>query len=133
VPVGLEVLAICAFGVAFLLADARIFGADTQRYTDIAQFLPLREQLKEGFLPIRPLLLRLQFFRELLSCYFCMGVWTGMGVHTLLLSLFGPRYVLWHGPSWQAWLQGLVVAATFSAPLVYVINRVVMLLESHES
>ena len=130
--IGLEVLAVCAFGAAFLAADAHIFGADTQRYKEVTQFWPLRDQLREGLLPFRPLLLRLRFFRDLFGCYFCMGVWTGMGTHALLLSLYGPRYVLWHPCTYMGWLQGLAVAALFAAPMVYMLNQLVTVLESAE-
>jgi len=44
------------YGIAFLLSDAKILS---------------------DWIPIRPLLKRVKFFRELLECYFCMGIWLG--------------------------------------------------------
>ena len=42
------------YGITFLLADAKILS---------------------DWIPIRPTLQRVKFFRDLLSCYFCMGIW----------------------------------------------------------
>jgi hypothetical protein len=131
--IGLEVLVLCAYGLAFLAADAHIFGLGSVKYQAEAQFWPFQEQMKVGIIPLRPYLFRLRFFRELFHCYFCMGVWTGAFTHLLLLNLYGPRYVLHHDMTWQAWAQGLVVAVTFCAPAVYVVDRVVTLLEKTSS
>lgn len=46
------------YGIAFLLADSKIFGE---------------------WIPVRPLFMRWAFFRDLLRCYFCMGVWISAG------------------------------------------------------
>ena len=42
------------YGIAFLLSDAKILSE---------------------WIPLRPLLKRLKFFRDLMECYFCMGIW----------------------------------------------------------
>jgi hypothetical protein len=49
---------LAVYGLAFLLSDAKIF---------------------EDWIPIRPHLRKIKFFRDLMSCYFCMGIWIGAG------------------------------------------------------
>lgn len=127
--IGLEVLVLCAYGLAFLAADAHIFGVGSVKYQAEAQFWPRKEQLSVGILPLRFFLFRFRIMRELFRCYFCMGVWTGMITHALVLNLYGPRYVLHHAMTWQAWVQGLAVAGLFCAPAVYVVDILIKLLE----
>jgi len=47
---------LAVYGLVFLLSDAKILSE---------------------WIPVRPLLQRVKFFRELLQCYFCMGIWVG--------------------------------------------------------
>jgi hypothetical protein len=54
---------LAVYGVAFLLSDAKILS---------------------DWIPIRPLLKRVKFFKELLECYFCSGLWIGAGFWLLL-------------------------------------------------
>jgi len=49
---------LAVYGLAFLLSDSKIF---------------------EDWIPIRPFFKRIKFFRDLLSCYFCMGIWISTG------------------------------------------------------
>jgi hypothetical protein len=76
---------------------------------------------------------RSRFFRELLSCYFCLGVWCGVAIHILLRSFFGPTYWLWHPHTPLGWSEGVAVAALAGAPLCYVLNLLVKLLEEKTS
>jgi hypothetical protein len=48
---------LAVYGLAFLISDAKIL---------------------EEWIPIRPQLRKIRFFKGLLSCYFCMGIWGGM-------------------------------------------------------
>jgi hypothetical protein len=54
---------LAVYGIAFLLSDAKILS---------------------DWIPLRPLLKRLRFFKGLLECYFCMGVWIGAGLWVAL-------------------------------------------------
>lgn len=51
------------YGIIFLLSDAKILSE---------------------WIPIRPLLQRVKFFKSLMSCYFCMGIWVSAGLWVLL-------------------------------------------------
>jgi hypothetical protein len=46
------------YGAAFLVSDAKILS---------------------DWIPLRPLLQRVGFLKDLLQCYFCMGIWLGAG------------------------------------------------------
>jgi hypothetical protein len=56
---GLTLWVLAVYGLTFLLSDAKILSE---------------------WIPIRPLLQRARFLRELLECYFCMGLWVGGGL-----------------------------------------------------
>jgi hypothetical protein len=45
---------LAVYGIAFLLSDAKILS---------------------DWIPLRPALKRVKFFKDLLECYFCMGIW----------------------------------------------------------
>lgn len=59
--IALWVLAV--YGLTFLLSDAKILS---------------------DWIPIRPLLQRVRFLKELLECYFCMGIWVGGGLWVVI-------------------------------------------------
>lgn len=54
---------LAVYGIAFLLSDAKILSE---------------------WIPLRPLLKRSRFLKELLECYFCMGVWISVGLWAAL-------------------------------------------------
>lgn len=54
---------LAVYGIAFLLSDAKIMS---------------------DWIPLRPLLKRVKFFKDLLECYFCMGIWISAGLWFLL-------------------------------------------------
>lgn len=58
---------LAVYGIAFLLSDAKILS---------------------DWIPLRPLLKRVNFFKDLLECYFCMGIWIGAA---LWVALRWPR------------------------------------------
>ena len=136
----LLLLGLLSFGLAFLVSDARIFGMSSKEYLDIRaeaeelddaelhdeatfKFQELEQILsREGILRIRNPLLRIRFYRELLSCYFCLGLWCGMAAHWLLVDFSrtsGMPYALAHGTSLWAWLGGLAISGLVGAPLCY--------------
>jgi hypothetical protein len=55
---------LAVYGIAFLLSDAKILN---------------------DWIPIRPLLKRVKFFKDLFECYFCMGIWIGAALWFALL------------------------------------------------
>ena len=57
------------YGAVFLLRDAKIF--DDFRHG--------------GWVPIRPLVMRLRFMRSLFACPFCLAVWVGAGLWLMTL------------------------------------------------
>jgi hypothetical protein len=142
----LILLGLLTFGLAFLAADASLFGVSAKGYVktvaeaeewDDAGFqddafskFEEADQLLEtnGLLKIRNRLLRVRFFRELLSCYFCLGLWCGMAAHTLLVAFSRlpevgqTSYALAHGNSVWAWLGGLFIGGIVAAPLCYGID-----------
>jgi len=64
------------YGIIFLLSDAKILSE---------------------WIPIRPLLQRVRFFKDLMSCYFCMGIWVSAGLWALLNwpKVFKPQGLLY--------------------------------------
>ena len=120
-------LMVC-YSLAFLAADAKIFGCDTTSYkedpTDTDYINPV------GILRIRPLFLRFHFFQELLSCYFCMGIWVGPVTHLLMYYTFGERYWFFHENTTNTWILGYLITSLTSASGCYLIDRTAVLLES---
>jgi hypothetical protein len=115
--------------MAFLLADAHIFGCDSESFSD-PESLDV-ELRTTGIIPLRYYLMkRVHFFKELFSCYFCLGVWCGMGAHVLLRDFWGSTYWLWHPSTIEGWLEGLLIAALIGAPLCYVSDLLVKVLEN---
>jgi hypothetical protein len=138
----LVLLGLLAFGLAFLAADASLFGVSAKGYwetvseaeelTDagfqeeaVDKYHEVEDMLaSNGVLRIRNRLMRVRFFGELLSCYFCLGLWCGMAAHALLVAFSrlpdgGFSYALAHGNGVWAWLGGLLVGGLVGAPLCY--------------
>lgn len=124
--------ALLTWGIAFLVADAMIFGCSTRHYKDELEeenHHEAEEMLqKVGALKIRNPLLRVKFFRELFSCYFCLGFWCGIVAH-LLLRFVSVGYFIAHESTLQGWTIGLAVAAVLGAALCYLVDLLVGALE----
>jgi hypothetical protein len=83
----LTIWILAVYGLAFLLSDAKIF---------------------EDWIPLRPQLRKVKFFRDLLSCYFCMGIW---------ISTAG--WVLWSWPFiWRKEVVLYILAGSAGAFLI---------------
>lgn len=117
-----------AYAIAYLIADAEIFGVPTQWYlqdpTDV-------DGIKnKGVLKIRQHFLKVDFFRGQFSCYFCLGLWAGALAHLLLcgashhLPSFGTSYILL-GTEITGILVGTAVAALIGAPVCLLMNLLV--------
>jgi hypothetical protein len=80
-------LVFCAstYGLAYLVADAKIFGCPTASYVEDPTDTEYIRSV--GVLPIRQLVLRFGFFRKQFQCYFCLGVPSGATIHGLFLLL----------------------------------------------
>lgn len=131
----LLLFALLVYGLCFLAADARIFGCDARGYTEIYEQEEISEVDKEwitksGVLPIRQHLLKFRLFRELLSCYFCMGFWAGIGTHFYLRYYFQTDYILWHPDDTWWWCLGLGGAAVIGASVAYILDVVISVLEN---
>jgi hypothetical protein len=87
---------LAVYGVAFLLSDAKILS---------------------DWLPLRPLLKRVRFFKELLECYFCMGVWISAA--------------LWVALSWpKPWKLEALLYLPAGAAGAYLLDLVAHLIET---
>ena len=122
----LLLFAFLTFGLCFLLADAHLFGCDAQFYNEVSDdCLATRDMKREaeqrGILKIRQHFLKLHFFRRLLGCYFCMGVWVGPLVHTYLYHT-DPHYFWLHDSSPVSWLLGLFGASVLGGATSLIIN-----------
>ncbi len=131
--------ACCAFALCYLAADARIFGSDTTEWNNVywgdVPFTQDEEQhlLRMGIVQLRQRLLPINFIREHLSCYFCMGVWAGPTAHVLLWHLYrlqGSPYWLHHPSTVTGWTLGLLASFLIGSCCSYVINAVLHKLES---
>ena len=131
----LLIFTLFVFGFCFLLADARIFGCDAYGYKQIyedpeASGKDLEYARTCGILRIRQHLLKFHFVRELLSCYFCMGVWVGAAAHPLFRWFFGAEYILWHPNTTHQWLGGLLLASVLGASASFVFNSISSFMEA---
>jgi hypothetical protein len=134
-------LALITYGLCFLAADARIFGADATAFREVHDNGSAPNDVawlwSVGILPIRPFFMKVRFIREHLSCYFCMGVWAGPLAHYLLMTLtsFGPPwqmsdYFLNHPDTGVGWTYGFICAFLFGAVSSYTINLCLQVLEA---
>lgn len=122
-----------SYGLAFLAADATIFGVSTQSFLEDPED---EEYIRtEGVFPFRRWLLRYNFFCKLFKCYFCMGVWSGAVAHVLLIlyAYLNPKwrnsYFLWGPIDVWALVVGLIIAAIIGAVGSYLVDLVVVYLE----
>jgi hypothetical protein len=87
---------LAVYGFAFLLSDAKILN---------------------DWIPIRPLLKRVKFFKDLLECYFCMGIWISAG--------------LWFGLHWSnPWRLDALLYLPAGAAGAYLLDLVAHLIET---
>ncbi len=128
----LALFTLLIYGYAFLAADAAIFGCSIKDYNKDPIGALARHP--SGTLNIRHIFFRFSFFRELLSCYFCLGVWTGMAAHgtLVLLAPHNPHILnsyllLSSGPVGTA--VSFLVAAVLGGPLCYVTDTAIQILE----
>ena len=126
----LLIFILVCYSIAFLVADASIFGCGTVAYNEDPD--DSRYVWSKGIFKIRPYFLHIHFFRELFTCYFCLGVWVGPAAHTLLYYALGARYVLFHENTPEAWQINALVASLLSATGCYVVNALVDRLEEEE-
>lgn len=122
------VFILVAYAIAFLVADARIFGCDTVAYNedpDDAEYI-----WSKGLFKIRPYFLQVNFFRELFTCYFCLGVWVGPVAHVLMYYAIGERYWFYHTNIQQQWFLGCTLASMTSATGCYFVNSLLEKLNS---
>jgi hypothetical protein len=116
----LLIFILVCYSLAFLIADASIFGCGTAAYNEDPDN---REYIwSKGIFKIRPYFLLVPFFRKLFTCYFCLGVWVGFVAHPLLYYALGTRYLLFHENTSSAWLLNLVVASLLSSSGCLVVN-----------
>ena len=81
------------YGLAYLIADAKIFGCPVQSYLEDPDDYEYIDTA--GIIRIRQVLLRsgllwgipARWAKELMRCYFCMGVWCGATVHLCFVFL----------------------------------------------
>lgn len=150
----LLLLGLLTFGMAFLVADSSLFGVSAKGYYETvseaedltedgfleeaeAKYEEVKDMLaSNGIFRIRNRLMRTRFFGELLSCYFCLGIWCGMASHTLLVAFSrlpeagGMPYALAHGNGVSGWLGGLAIGGLVGAPLCYGIDLLYGLMEN---
>lgn len=113
-----------AYSITFLIADASIFGCGTSAYKEDpndAEYI-----WSKGIFKIRPYFLQVHFFRELFSCYFCLGIWTGSVAHTLLYYAVGEqRYWFYHPNTQHRWLLGFALTSLLSSAGCYFVDTLI--------
>jgi hypothetical protein len=130
--------AAATYGLTFLIADATIFGCSATKWNDAHQrelTIAEREELvTDGILHLRQYFLQFSFFQKLMGCYFCLGVWTGIVMHWLLLAYahvnpsWRNSYLLWG--EFEPWngVIGSIVAACAGGAFCFGIDRVLVYL-----
>lgn len=106
------------FGLCFWAADAKFLG---------------HQDPAKSVVQLRPYLERNRFFRELLSCYFCLGSWMGPVAHVGCWLWFRDAYVMHHPSTVGWWAGGVVMASLLGAVGAYFINAVILYLEQWAS
>jgi hypothetical protein len=124
------VFILVCYSIAFLVADASIFGCGTVAYNeDPTDEAYIRAQ---GILKIRPYFLRVSFFQKLFTCYFCLGVWVGPVAHVLLYFALQERYFFHHESTIFLWVLHSVMASLLSATGCLLVNVIIDRLDPHE-
>ncbi len=135
----LSLFSLAVYGLAFLLADAKIFGCPANGFPSDPTEDDFAAVARKGMIPLRQLLLRIRFLRKLLSCYFCLGVWCGMVVHGLLYTLahvnpyWRDSYSLWGPLEPLNVIISTLLAALVGGPVCYAVDLVITWLETASS
>ncbi len=118
------------YAIAFLAADAKIFGMSAYGFPE--EPVPSDFENGGGLFPIRQIFLKLGFFRKLLGCYFCLGIWSGPAAHLLLL-LYGQEnqdwmnsYFLGNVVGTLPFIMGCGIAAFVGATVSFVIDSFII-------
>jgi len=126
------------YALCFLAADARIFGGDAAAYNELenegASELDWFWWRHLGVIRIRPVLMRLRFVREHLSCYFCMGIWAGPAAHLLLWWFYRDHlkdYCFQHANTADMWALGFGVTFLVGSACSYVVHTSLNWFEVH--
>lgn len=128
------IFALLTWGIAFLLADAKIFGCSTQEYKMTLHADERPEEatylLKHGGIwKFRNFFLKNKFFQEMLGCYFCLGFWCGLCAH-VLLHYASKHHFIQHAGTFRGWALGLTLAGILGAVLSYLVNLIIGILEN---
>jgi len=138
----LTLYVVAAWWCCFLIADARIFGCDTTGYNETPMLTdgadPARDKYEQqrydawvretGVIKVRQYLLRISFFRELFSCYYCLGsLWVGVPLHLWFREFFGPRYLLHHADeaSLATWVFSALLGCALAGTGAYALNKAI--------
>ena len=137
--------AVATYGLTFLIADATLFGCSATKWNahlknpraeEWEQLQEHEELFAEGILHIRQYFLQFGFFQKLLGCYFCLGVWTGVVMHWVLIALgyenpnWRNSYLLWGEVSLWSGVLGSLVAACAGGCVCFAIDRALAYLET---
>ncbi len=130
------IFALLTWGLAFLLADAKIFGCSSRAYAELLVENETAEAhhilMQDGTLKLRNLFLKLRFFRDLLSCYFCLGVWCGPAAHLLLRWGLPDQQLIPHAGTATGWGLGLLMAAALGGACCYAVDLLFGALEKFQ-
>lgn len=120
---------IFCFGLVFLIADSHILGCNIYEYETSSK----QKSSCIGIIHLRHFLFKFYFFRELLRCYFCTGVWCGILTHILFRDFYGNTYWLWHESTLLKWVEGILLASVTGAFISYFLDVIFKCLERYSS
>jgi len=122
------------YGLAFLVADAKIFGCPVTDYLEKPEDIQYIKTA--GIVQLRQQLFRYIILQKLLSCYFCMGVWCGAAIHLNILAMhhYGVQnlssyFLLVQSEDAIAIILSTVNAALLGGPACYTVDLAVKALE----
>jgi hypothetical protein len=118
--------AFLAYGLVFLIADARIFGCDAKLWNSGGN--PEEDCRDVGIFKLRQKLLKHSFFAHQLGCYFCVGCWAGP-IAYWLLHLAGAAQVLPVADAVMPAIAATVVSIPLGGACAYILDVVVTKLE----
>ena len=119
--------ALLTYGIAFLLADARIFGCDAKLWNSGAE--PEETCKNIGVFKLRQHLLHFSFFSDLLGCYFCVGCYAGPIAYWLLWFGQGSDHSLHFAATLSAAVVMTVVSIPLGGAVAYGIDAIVSKIE----
>lgn len=104
------------YALTYLFVAASIFNT---RDLKLAQ----AQSIEPGFIPIRPFLQKFRFFRSLMSCYFCSGIWCGPPAYLV--------YWVWSGsPLSLTTIADAIAHILSGATLVWVLQKKIEIMDS---